>query len=67
MKQPQDAIAALLQAESADPADAAMPYARATILIRLGRQDEAIAATKRALQLRPDFPEAFQLLQSLSR
>jgi predicted CXXCH cytochrome family protein len=67
MNQPNEAVAALLRAESADPADAGIPYARATILARIGRRDEAVSATNRALQLRRDFPEAFQLLQSLSR
>jgi predicted CXXCH cytochrome family protein len=65
--QPQQAIAALLKAESADPADAAIPYARATIHARLGERDQAIDAAQRALLLRKDFPEAFQLIQSLSR
>jgi len=67
MNQPNEAIAALVKAESADPTDAAIPYARATVLARMGRRDEAISAANRALQLRRDFPEAFQLIQSLSR
>lgn len=65
--QPQQAIAALLKAESADPSDAAIPYARATIHARLGQRDQAIDAAQRALLLRKDFPEAFQLIQSLSQ
>ncbi len=67
MNQPNEAVAALVKAESADPTDAAIPYARATVLARIGRRDEAISAANRALQLRRDFPEAFQLIQSLSR
>ncbi len=67
MNQPQAAIAALRHGESADPNDAAIPYARATIHARLGQNQEAIAAAAQALQLRPDFPEARQLLQSLAR
>jgi tetratricopeptide (TPR) repeat protein len=67
MGQPQEAIAALLQGEAADPNDSAVPYARATIHARLGQRDEALAAATRALQLRPDFPEAMQLIRTLSR
>lgn len=62
-----DAVAALLKAEDAEPSDPMIPYARATILARLGRTAEAIQATRRALGLRPDFPEARQLLQMLSQ
>jgi tetratricopeptide (TPR) repeat protein len=67
MNQPGEAIAALLKGEAAEPSDSAIPYARATIHARLGQTDEARAAAARALQLRPDFPEAIQLLQALSR
>ena len=67
INQPQEAVAALLKGESADPSDAAIPYARATILARFGRRQEALAAATRALQLRQDFPEAIQLIQSLSK
>lgn len=65
--QPQAAIEALLQGESAEPSDPAIPYARATIHARLGQRQEAVEATVRALQLRPDFPEAAQLLRALGR
>lgn len=64
---PLEAINALRRAESADPTDSAIPYARATIHARLGQQREAAEAAARALQLRPDFAEARQLLQTLSR
>ncbi|MES2440074.1 MAG: tetratricopeptide repeat protein [Verrucomicrobiota bacterium] len=67
MNQPREAIAALLKGEAADPADASIPYARATIHARMGQKKEALAAASRALQLRPDFPEARQLVQMLSR
>ena len=67
MNQPQAAIAALRQGEAADPSDSAIPYARATIHARLGQKNEALAAAALALQLRPDFPEAMQLLQALAR
>ena len=64
---PQEAIDALRQGESAEPSDAAIPYARATIHARLGQRDEAIEAATRALQARPDFPEAIQLIRSLTQ
>ena len=67
MNQPQAAIAALRQGEAADPNDPSIPYARATLHARLGQKQEATAAAARALELRPDFPEAMQLLQALSR
>lgn len=67
MNQPQQALDALRRGEAADPSDAAVPYARATIHARLGQRDEALAAASRALQIRRDFPEAIQLIQSLSR
>ena len=65
--QPREAIAALRRGEAADPGDASIPYARATIHARLGQTQEAMAAASRALQLRPDFAEARQLIDSLSR
>ena len=67
MNQPEKAIEALLKGEAAEPSDHAIPYARATIFARLGRRDEAIAAATMALQIRQDFPEAIQLIRSLSR
>ncbi|MEO8615363.1 MAG: HEAT repeat domain-containing protein [Luteolibacter sp.] len=65
--QTQSAIAALRHAESADPNDASIPYALATIHARLGEKQEALAAAARALQLRPDYAEARQLIGALSR
>lgn len=65
--QPQAAITALRNGESADPNDADIPYARATIHARLGQKQEALAAASRALQIRPDFTEAAQLIQLISR
>lgn len=62
-----NAIESLIRAESIEPGDAQIPYARATILARLGRIEEAKAAARRAVELRPDFREAMQLLQSFSR
>jgi tetratricopeptide (TPR) repeat protein len=67
MNRPQEAIDTLRQGEAADPSDAAIPYARATIHARLGQRDQAIEAATRALQARPDFPEAIQLIRSLGQ
>jgi tetratricopeptide (TPR) repeat protein len=67
MNQPVEAIAALRRAEAADPTDASIPYARATIHARLGEKQEALAAAVQAVQLRPDFQEARELIGMLSR
>lgn len=61
------ALAALLRAESLDARSPQIPYARATILARLGRVDEARRAAQRALELQPEFPEATALLRALAR
>ena len=45
------ALAALVRSESADPSDYRAPYARATVLVRLGRLDEARSAARHALDL----------------
>ena len=66
LKQTQEAVAALMQAENADPSDATIPYALATILAAQGQRDEAIAAATRALQINRNYPEAIQLIRSLS-
>jgi tetratricopeptide (TPR) repeat protein len=62
-----NAIISLLQAEKADAADVRAPYARATILARLGRADEAKAALRQVLAIRPDDAAAHQLLDLLAR
>ncbi len=61
------ALNALMRAESLDSLSSQIPYARATILARLGRRDEARAAARRALELQPSFREATELLQVLGR
>ena len=63
----ESALEALVRAEKISPNDARVPYATATILARMRKVDEARNATLRALKLQPDFPEATQLLQTLSR
>jgi tetratricopeptide (TPR) repeat protein len=59
------AIQALLRAESIDSSNPRIPYARATILARLGRFSEARTAARRALEIDPDFSDATQLLRQL--
>ncbi len=62
---PNGAIQALLVAESADPRDPRIPYARATIQLKLGQVEEARTAARRALELNPNFTDAATLLQQL--
>lgn len=61
------ALNALMRAESLDARSPQIPYARATILARLGGTEEAKAAARRALELQPSFREATELLQGLAR
>jgi Flp pilus assembly protein TadD len=59
------AITALLRAESADPTDPRIPYARATVLARMGNLREARVAARHALELDHNFTAAADLLQQL--
>lgn len=59
------AIQALLMAETADPRDPRIPYARATIHAQLGQMNEARQAARRALELDPRYAEAAALLHQL--
>jgi tetratricopeptide (TPR) repeat protein len=61
------ALAALEHAEEHEADNPQIPYARATILLRLGRTAEARIAIQRALQLLPDFPAARNLSSQLAR
>ncbi len=61
------ALDSLARGEAANPRDAALPYARATILARLGRSDEAMQAAQNALLIQPGFADAQQLLMMLQR
>ena len=63
--QPEAAIAALLKAENVEQNDPSIPYARATILLRLRRIPEAIEAAQRALKIQPSYGPARALLQEL--
>ncbi len=64
---PEPALTALLRAESLDARSPQIPYARATILARLGRTEEAGRAAQRALELQPGFPGAAELLRAIAR
>jgi len=61
------ALESLSHAESFDANSAQIPYARATILARLGRIEEARTAARRALEIQPGYREAEGFLQSLGR
>ena len=60
------ALDALVRAESAAQGDPQIPYARATILLRLQRIPEARQAAARAVEIDPGFTQARQLLNELS-
>jgi tetratricopeptide (TPR) repeat protein len=64
---PEAALEALVRAESLDARSAQIPFARATILARLGRTDEARLAARRALEIQPGYPQAAALLQELGQ
>lgn len=59
------AVEALEKAEAVNRSSADIPYARATILARMGLVDEARQAAKRALSIQPAFTQATQLLRQL--
>ncbi len=59
------ALAVLNRAEVLNPYSARIPYARATILFKLGRLEEARNAASRALQINPDYKEAMFLIQNI--
>jgi tetratricopeptide (TPR) repeat protein len=61
------ALDSLTRAEVLDGRSPQIPYARATVLARLGRTEEARAAVVRALELRPGYAEATGLLRMLER
>jgi predicted RNA polymerase sigma factor len=59
-------LEALGRAETLEAGDARIPYARATVLAQLNRLAEARAAAARALELRPDYDEARELMERLA-
>jgi tetratricopeptide (TPR) repeat protein len=61
------AIDALLRAEAIDDRAPQIPYARATILARIGKTEDALKAAHRALELRPDYQDAANLIKSLEQ
>jgi len=60
------ALEILKREESAMPDDPHIPYVRAVILVRNGRNAEAKTALKLALRIQPDFQPAQQLSQHMS-
>jgi len=62
--QTENGLDALNRGEAANPVDPRIPYARATILVRLGRTAEAREAAGRALEIQPSYRPAQELLQS---
>ena len=58
-----EALTSLVRAESVDSNDPRIPYARATVLLRLGRADEARSAARRALEIQEDFTPAREFLR----
>ena len=63
--QKEEALKSLIRAESANPFDPEIPYARSTILLNLGRMEEARRVAKRALQIQPGYSPALNLLGSM--
>lgn len=61
LNDPEGAMTALLRGEAANPSDPAIPYARATILARLGRGPEAMQAVEKTLMIQRNHPEALQM------
>ncbi len=61
------AIAALRKAEVADPRDPRIPFARATIHLRLRQIPEAREAAQSAITIQPNYPDAQQLLRALGQ
>ncbi len=59
-----DASAALQTAESIAPGSPDYPYAQATVLLRSGDREGALAAARRALAADPNYTPARELLQS---
>jgi tetratricopeptide (TPR) repeat protein len=59
------AIDALRHGEAADPSDPDMPFWQAKILMQLNRPADARAAAARALQIRPDYAPAMELIRQI--
>lgn len=61
----EQALAWLERADQANPCDARIPYARATILAKAGQRDAARAAARRILEIEPTHGSARPLLTVL--
>ena len=62
-----EALAALDAGFKAAPGDASIPYAKATILAQLGRKQEAEVEIFKALNAQPNYREALELREQLSK
>ena len=60
-----EAVDAILRGEQVDPTSPDLPYARATIHLRLNQEAEAAAAGRKALAIDPQYTPALQLLHQL--
>ena len=62
-----EALAALDSGFRANPHDASIPYASATIFARLGRKEDARMEIFKALNAQPNFREALELREQLTK
>ncbi len=65
--QTDQAMAALDAGFRANPRDASIPYAKATILVQLGRKKEADEELFKALNAQPNYREALELRERLAQ
>ncbi|MEE9254893.1 MAG: multiheme c-type cytochrome [Pseudomonadales bacterium] len=63
----QEGLLALERAQVVMPTDPSPAYARATILYGRGELDAALAATKEALRIYPDYSQARNLAKTVQR
>jgi tetratricopeptide (TPR) repeat protein len=62
-----DSLAAMDRASALAPNDPRIPYARANILLRAKRYEEARTAANQSLRIQPDFQPAQRLLESVPK
>jgi tetratricopeptide (TPR) repeat protein len=59
------ALLSLAKAAQVEPRDASFPFARATVLLKLGRKADARRELDRALEIAPGYADAQRLMQTL--
>jgi len=62
---PEAGLDALARGETANPSDPGLPYTRATLLMSMGRVEEAQAALMRSLDIDPGYGPARQMLGAI--